>query len=257
MQSTASHPDSTVLRRLGVNIDHVATLRQARGERYPDPVAAAVVAELAGADQITCHLRSDRRHIQDGDLPRLRGAVQTLLNVEMACTLEMVDIAARELGPRPDDPRVHRVTLVAERPEEVTTEGGLDLVEHAVLVRDTVERLAGAGIAVSLFIDPDEAQVHAAAELRRAGVDMAELNTARYAERHPGELARLARAAGLELAAGHGLTHHNLPPMVSQVPEVVEYNIGHSIIARAVFVGLETSVRDLVTIIRHPGGVRA
>ncbi|MCK6505121.1 pyridoxine 5'-phosphate synthase [Myxococcota bacterium] len=251
---------STVLRRLGVNIDHVATLRQARRERYPDPVAAAMAAELAGADQVTCHLRGDRRHIQDADLPRLRDGVQTLLNVELACTEEMVQIARRELGRRQGDPRTHRVTLVAERPDEITTEGGLDVVANGPLVRATVERLGAAGIAVSLFIDPDDAQVDAAAGLRGLGVDMVELNTARYAERHRGELLRLqhaarrAAAAGLEVAAGHGLTHHNLPAMVAQVPEVVEYNIGHSIIARAVFTGLDTAVRDLLAIIRHPGG---
>lgn len=260
--STASSSQrATVLRRLGVNIDHVATVRQARGERYPDPVAAALTAELAGADQITCHLRVDRRHIQDHDLPRMRAAVQTLLNVEMACTDEMVAIAHAQLARRDDDRRVHRVTLVAERPEEITTEGGLDVIEHGSLVRDTVAGMAAAGIAVSLFIDPDDAQVDAAAALARHGVDMVELNTARYAERHPGELTRLllaarrAEAAGLEVAAGHGLTHHNLPAMVAEVPQVVEYNIGHSIIARALFVGMDTAVRDLLAIIRHPGGV--
>ncbi len=249
-----------VLRRLGVNIDHVATVRQARRSPYPDPVAAAMVAELAGADQITCHLRMDRRHIVDADLPRLRQGVQTLLNVEMACTDEMVAIARRELSRVDGDPRTHRVTLVAERPEEITTEGGLDVIAHKALVSDTVAALAEAGIALSLFIDPEEAQVDAAAALVEQGVDMIELNTARYAE-HPGshdELLRLARAAeratstGLELAAGHGLTHHNLPAMVAAVPQVIEYNIGHSIIARAIFVGLDQAVRDLLQIIRQP-----
>lgn len=249
------------LRRLGVNIDHVATVRQARRSPYPDPVAAALIAELAGADQITCHLRMDRRHITDADLPRLRSAVQTLLNVEMACTDEMMSIARQHLGHRDGDPRRHRVTLVAERPEEITTEGGLDLVAHRDRVRDSVQALAEAGIAVSLFIDPDAAQVDAAADLVPLGVDMIELNTARYAE-HPataaGELDRLAAAArrardtGLELAAGHGLTHHNLPPMVAGIPEIVEYNIGHSVVARAIFVGLDQAVRDLLAIIRHP-----
>ncbi|MCB9777755.1 MAG: pyridoxine 5'-phosphate synthase [Alphaproteobacteria bacterium] len=254
-----------VLRRLGVNIDHVATIRQARRERYPDPVAAAIQAEQAGADQITCHLRVDRRHIQDHDLPRLRAAVQTLLNVEMAPTDEMVAIAHRELARRPGDPRRHRVTLVAERAEEITTEGGLDVVTHGALVREVSAGMAAAGIAVSLFIDPDTAQVEAAQALADVGVDMIELNTAAYAEAHGDhaaqgrELVRLATASrvavqgGLELAAGHGLTHHNLPRMVAEVPEVVEYNIGHSIISRAVFVGLDTAVRDLITIIRHPG----
>ncbi len=257
----AALKSATVLRRLGVNIDHVATVRQARRSPYPDPVAAALVAELAGADQITCHLRVDRRHITDEDLPRLRTSVQTLLNVEMACTDEMVAIARQQLARRDGDARRHRVTLVAERPEEVTTEGGLDVVAHRSLVHDTVAALADAGVAVSLFIDPEQDQVDAAAALVDLGVDMIELNTARYADR-PGaaaeELARLAVAArqarntGLELAAGHGLTHHNLPPMVAEIPEIVEYNIGHSIIARAIFVGLDRAVRDLVTIIRQP-----
>ncbi|RME24977.1 MAG: pyridoxine 5'-phosphate synthase, partial [Deltaproteobacteria bacterium] len=137
------------LRRLGVNIDHVATVRQARRSPYPDPVAAALVAELAGADQITCHLRMDRRHITDADLPRLRSSVQTLLNVEMACTDEMTSIARQHLDRRDGDPRRHRVTLVAERPEEITTEGGLDLVAHRDRVRASVQALAEAGIAVS------------------------------------------------------------------------------------------------------------
>ncbi len=247
-------------RRLGVNIDHVATLRQARRERYPDPVAAALLAELAGADQITCHLRGDRRHIQDEDLPRLRDSVQTLLNVELACTEEMVGIARRTLGARPGDRRRHRVTLVAERPGEVTTEGGLDVAGQLDLVGATVAGLAEQGIAVSLFIDPEPAQIAAAAGLSAVGVDMIELNTARYAEGHDAELARLAQAAalagrsGLELAAGHGLTHHNLPPLVQAAPGILEYNIGHSIIARAVFCGLEVAVRDLLQMIRAPGG---
>lgn len=249
-------------RRLGVNIDHVATLRQARRERYPDPVAAAIAAELAGADQITCHLRGDRRHIQDEDLPRLRDAVQTLLNVELACTPEMVEIASAHLCRREGDRRRHRVTLVAERPGEVTTEGGLDVAGQFNLVCDTTAALAAQGIAVSLFIDPDAAQIQASGELMQVGVDMIELNTARYAEGHTGELQRLAGAArlasstGLELAAGHGLTHHNLPALLAQAPEILEYNIGHSIIARAVFVGLDRAVRDLREMIaRAPASV--
>lgn len=252
-------------RRLGVNIDHVATLRQARRERYPDPVAAALLAELAGADQITCHLRGDRRHIQDEDLPRLRDSVQTLLNVELACTEEMVAIARDCLGARAGDRRRHRVTLVAERPGEITTEGGLDVAGQLDLVGLTVAGLAEQGIAVSLFIDPDPAQIAAAAGLASAGVDMIELNTARYAEGsggegHAAELSRLAKAAGLasrsglELAAGHGLTHHNLPALVHAAPAILEYNIGHSIIARALFSGLDLAVRDLLHIIRAPGG---
>lgn len=243
---------AAVLRRLGVNIDHVATVRQARRSPYPDPVAAAVQAELAGADQITCHIRVDRRHIQDDDLPRLRDAVQTLLNVEMAATDEMMNLALEVLAHDPRGRR-HRVTLVEERAEEITTEGGLDVVGHLDEVGAACETLAGAGIHVSLFVDPDEAQIRAS---KLPGVDMIELNTSVYAEGHPKDLARLRDAArlaeelGLEVAAGHGLTHHNLPALVANVPEIVEYNIGHSIVSRAIFVGLDRAVTDLLTIIR-------
>ena len=243
---------AAVLRRLGVNIDHVATVRQARRSPYPDPVAAAVQAELAGADQITCHIRVDRRHIQDDDLPRLRDAVQTLLNVEMAATEEMMAIALEVLARDPRG-RTHRVTLVEERAEEITTEGGLDVAGHLDEVGASCEALAGAGLHVSLFVDPDEDQIRAC---RLPGVDMIELNTAVYAEGHPEDLvrlrgaARLAEELGLEVAAGHGLTHHNLPALVANVPEIVEYNIGHSIVGRAIFVGLDRAVTDLLTIIR-------
>lgn len=239
-----------MIRRLGVNIDHVATLRQARRAPYPDPVTAAMVAELAGAAQITCHIRGDRRHIQDADLPRLRDAVQTHLNVEMAATEEMLGIAERMLG---GQRHRHRVTLVAERPGEVTTEGGLDVAGQREVVEAAVVRLHEAGIRVSLFIDPQPQQVEASA---MPGVDMVEFNTARYAEGEVADLNRLASAAslaaglGLDLAAGHGLTHHNLPALVAAVPSIVEYNIGHSIIGRAVFVGLDRAVRDLVEMIR-------
>ena len=237
-------------RRLGVNVDHVATIRQARQASFPDPVAAAVTAEIAGADQITCHLRTDRRHIQDADLPRLRDAVQTLLNVEMAATDEMTAIALQVLGGRGR----HRVTLVPERPGEVTTEGGLDVVRHNDEVAAVALALSEASIRVSLFIDPEPEQV-AASALR--GVDMVELNTNRYSEDGAADLPRLVRAVqaarglGLELAAGHGLTHHNLPPLVAAAPDIAEYNIGHSIIARAITVGLDRAVRDLVEIIRR------
>ncbi len=233
-------------RRLGVNIDHVATVRQARRSRYPDPVAAAVLAEIAGADQITCHIRCDRRHIQDDDLERLRDAVQTELNVELAVTKEMRDIA---LAIRP-----HRVTLVPERPEEVTTEGGLDVVTHREEIALFVGELRSSGVRVSLFIDPEPNQIDASVI---DGVDMIELNTARYAEEGGEvEISRLKAAAqraetvGLEVAAGHGLTHHNLPLLVERVPEIVEYNIGHSLVSRALFVGLERAVVDLCDIIR-------
>ncbi len=241
-------------RRLGVNIDHVATVRQARQSPYPDPVAGAAVAELAGADQITCHIRMDRRHIQDADLPRLRDIVQTHLNVEMAATDEMVAIAVDVLGRAATGGRQHRITLVPEREGEVTTEGGLDVVSHRALIERTTALLRKEGIAVSLFIDPDPAQVEASAI---PGVDMIELNTARYAEEGASDLDRLEAATkqaiglGIEVAAGHGLTHHNLPALVERVPEIVEYNIGHSIISQAIFVGLDTAVRDLVEIIRR------
>jgi pyridoxine 5-phosphate synthase len=240
-------------RRLGVNIDHVATLRQARQSPYPDPVAAAMVAEMAGADQITCHIRIDRRHIQDADLPRLRDGVQTQLNVEMAATDEMLRIALEVLGRSAAKGRRHRVTLVPERAGEVTTEGGLDVAANQALITAATHTLAEAGIAVSLFIDPEITQVEAS---RIDGIDMIELNTARYAETGLGDLGRLAGATdaalalGIEVAAGHGLTHHNLAALVEAVPEITEYNIGHSIIGRAVFVGLETAVRDLCAIIQ-------
>ena len=240
-------------RRLGVNIDHVATLRQARRAPYPDPVAAAMIAELAGADQITCHIRSDRRHIQDADLPRLRDAVQTQLNVELAATDEMLAIAKAVLGNGASRGQQHRVTLVPERPGEVTTEGGLDVIANRELIMRATRELVEAGILVSLFVDPDLKQIEAS---NIDGIDMVELNTARYAEEGPAELERLIDAGqaamhlDIEVAAGHGLTHHNLPLLVEQVPEITEYNIGHSIIGRAVFVGLDTAVRDLCAMIQ-------
>jgi len=228
-----------MIRRLGVNVDHVATLRQARQARYPDPLAAALIAERAGAAQITVHIRGDRRHIQDHDLRRMRESVQTLLNVEAACTEEM---AAILLESRP-----HRVTLVAERPGEVTTEGGLDVAGQAAEVAAFAKRLGAAGIHVSLFIDPDDQQVDGSGV---AGVDMVELNTARWSETGDrSELLRLARAtararaAGLSVAAGHGLNLQNLRDLVVAAPEIEEYNIGHALVADAVFLGLEASIR--------------
>jgi pyridoxine 5-phosphate synthase len=232
-------------RRLGVNIDHVATLRQARRSKYPDPVHAAFVAECAGAEQITCHIRCDRRHVNERDIRLLVATVTTDLNVECAATDEMLTLM-EELCP-------HRVTLVPERPDEVTTEGGLDVVGQMAEVSQAVARLVEAGIKVSLFIDPDITQVTASG---MDGVDMIELNTANYSEGDAAlELDRLREAAavaarlGLEVAAGHGLTHLNLRGLVDAVPEIVEYNIGHSIISRGVFVGLDKAVRDLVEII--------
>lgn len=233
-------------RRLGVNVDHVATLRQARQARYPDPLAAALIAERAGAAQITVHIRGDRRHIQDHDLTRLRGSVQTLLNVEAACTEEMEGVL---LAARP-----HRVTLVEERPGEVTTEGGLDVAGNRPLVADFARRMKAAGIHVSLFIDPTVEQVEAS---RLSGVDMVELNTAAWSEHGTaGELDRLgsatlmARGLGLAVAAGHGLTLHNLRPLVEAAPDIEEYNIGHALIADAVFLGLEGSVRRYLELLR-------
>ncbi len=237
-------------KRLGANIDHVATIREARKVRYPDPVAAASIAELAGADQITCHLRGDRRHIQDSDLPRLRDSVQTQLNVEIAATEEMLSLAIEVLSVHPWR---HRVTLVPEREGEVTTEGGLNVIGNLDVIAEAARRLKQNKIYVSLFIDPAQDQVEAS---KIEGVDMIEINTAIYAEGDLEDIHRIRKAAQLaeqlelEVAAGHGLTHHNLPLLVSEVPEIIEYNIGHSIIGRAIFIGLDQAIRDIVEIIR-------
>jgi pyridoxine 5-phosphate synthase len=232
-------------RRLGVNIDHVATLRQARGSKYPDPVHAAFVAECAGAEQITCHIRCDRRHVNERDIRLLVATVTTDLNVECAATDEMIALM-EELKP-------HRVTLVPERPDEVTTEGGLDVAGHRAEISNAVGRLVNAGICVALFIDPDLQQVEAAG---MEGVDMIELNTANYSEgncakeiERLGKAAALAASLGIEVAAGHGLTHLNLRELVESIPEIIEYNIGHSIISRSIFVGLDRAVGELVEII--------
>jgi len=236
--------------RLGVNVDHVATLRQARGTSYPEPVVAAAVAEAAGAHQITVHLREDRRHIQDRDLRLLRETVQTLLNLEMAAPPEMVEIARDTV---PD-----RVTLVPEKREERTTEGGLDVQGQLEPVREATARLQGAGIVVSLFIDPTPEQVKAAV---RAGATAIELHTGDYCnQRQPAErvrelerlrdAARFAAKLGLEVAAGHGLDPRNVGP-VAQIPEVTELNIGHAIICRAVFVGLDLAVKEMLQAMRE------
>lgn len=241
---------------LHVNVDHVATLRQARGTAYPDPVEAAVLCELAGADGITVHLREDRRHIQDRDVEILRRTVKTLLNLEMANTDEMVAIAERL---RPD-----LVTLVPERREERTTEGGLDVAGQQAAVRRTCERLGRAGVAVSLFIDPDDEQVRASIA---SGAGAIELHTGDYA--HAGaealarELGRLAGAAALcereapavRVAAGHGLTVRNVVPLVANVPEIVELNIGHALVGDALYVGMERAVQRFRDAIAE--GVRA
>lgn len=230
--------------RLGVNIDHVATIRQARRTYEPDPVAAAVLATLAGADGITVHLREDRRHIQDRDVRLLRPVVTTRLNLEMACSDEICDIAV-EVAP-------DECTLVPERREELTTEGGLDVVAHRENTSRIVRRLADAGIVVSLFIDPDAAQVEMSKKL---GAHAIEFQTASYSEAAPGaarqaELEKLARASrqaaslGLRVHAGHGLNYHNVQA-VAAIPEMEELNIGHSIVSRAVLVGLERAVREM------------
>jgi pyridoxine 5-phosphate synthase len=230
--------------RLGVNIDHVATVRQARRASYPDPVEAARLAERGGAQGITVHLREDRRHIQDHDVTRLRSSVRTKLNLEMAATAEMCRIATTI---RPDD-----VCIVPERREELTTEGGLDAASQKDMLREVVAALRAARIRVSLFIDPHPRQIETAAEVRS---DAVELHTGGYAEatdpyRLEAELTRLragarqANALGLMVNAGHGLRLDNVKP-VAAIREMVELNIGHSIVARAVLVGMETAVREM------------
>jgi pyridoxine 5-phosphate synthase len=240
---------------LGVNIDHIATVRQARRAPEPDPVHAAALAELAGADGITVHLRSDRRHIQDRDVELLASTVKTHLNVEMAATDEMMAIAERL---RPDS-----VSLVPERPDELTTEGGLDVASAPERLEGAVGRLRAAGITIAVFIDPDEAQVTACAGL---GVDQIEINTAAYSDASEArghdaaeqvaqaarvaQVAAAAHAAGLRVAAGHGLTYRNVAAMVAIEP-IVELNIGHNIVARAALVGLERAVREMKELLRR------
>ncbi len=243
--------------KLGVNIDHIATLRQARYAAHaaspraePDPIAAALEAEAGGAHGITAHLREDRRHIQDADMLRLRGAIATRLNFEMANTPEILAIA---LAIHPDD-----VCLVPERRQEITTEGGLNAVHGTEALRPTVAALNSVGIAVSLFVDPDAPQIRAAAALNAAAV---ELHTGAYAdtvERFDAEreLARLAEAArlahslGLRVNAGHGLNYTNVPPLLAVVPHLQDLNIGHSIISRAVSIGLRQAVSDMLSLMR-------
>ena len=231
--------------RLGVNIDHVATLRQARGGvPYPDPVAAASICELAGADQITVHLREDRRHIQDRDVKVLKETVQTRLNLEMANAPEIVKIAMY-LKP-------YSVCVVPERREEVTTEGGLDVNLHLAAIKKTVDMLRETGVVVSLFIDPDVEQVRAS---HKAGADAIEIHTGRYCDSESDALrereftavvnaAKAAKKLGMRVHAGHGLNYVNLRPLTA-IKEIEEYNIGHSIVARAVLVGLDRAVREM------------
>jgi pyridoxine 5-phosphate synthase len=228
---------------LGINIDHVATLRQARRGRYPDPVHAALAAEMAGADSITLHLREDRRHIQIQDVRTARDLIKTHMNLEMAVTDEMIDIA-RVI--RPAD-----CCFVPERRQEITTEGGLDVASQVQRIKEATTVLVGQGIRVALFIDPDPPQIEAAAQ---AGAPAVELHTGAYADstgsRQATELerlhagARLAANLGLEVHAGHGLNYHNVQP-VAAIREIVELNIGHAIIARALFEGLAVAVRDM------------
>jgi len=229
--------------RLGVNIDHVATVRQARQVREPEPVTAALLAELAGADGITVHLRGDRRHIQERDLDLLKEVLSVKLNIEMAATREMVTIASRVTPAQ--------VTLVPEHPNELTTTGGLDVVRHADSLKTTVTRLHEADIQVSLFIDADLKQVRKA---RAIGVEAIEINTGPYADSSEDDqrkylakvisAARLAKRQRLEVLAGHGLTYLNIGPIAS-IEEIVEVNIGHSLVARAVLVGMEQAVREM------------
>jgi len=235
---------------LGVNIDHIATLRNARGTRYPDPVQAAFIAEQAGADGITVHLREDRRHITDRDIRLLRDTIQTRMNLEMAVTEEMITIAC-EVSP-------HFCCLVPENRQEVTTEGGLDVAGQQQKLNDAVKRLTEAGILVSLFIDADHRQIDAAVT---AGAPYIEIHTGAYAEAAEGpeqdaELARIREAAeyaaslGLKVNAGHGLTYHNVLP-VAAIPQMHELNIGHSIIGQAVISGLAEAVREMKVLLRE------
>jgi len=230
--------------KLGLNIDHVATLRQARGTRYPNLVRAALVCEEAGADAITLHLREDRRHIQDEDVKILRGMLQTRMNLECAVTDEMIENALRI--------KPHDICLVPERREELTTEGGLDVVRHFDAVQRATARCTEAGIRVSLFIDADQRQLDAAGKL---GAPVVEIHTGKYADadsvpEREHELERIGSAVahghalGLQVNAGHGLNYHNVQSIVA-IPHIAELNIGHAIIAEAVFIGLEKAVRKM------------
>ncbi|MBI1421910.1 MAG: pyridoxine 5'-phosphate synthase [Gammaproteobacteria bacterium] len=235
---------------LGVNIDHVATIRQARGTRYPEPLQAALVAEQAGADAITLHLREDRRHIQDRDVLMLKDMLQTRMNLEMAVTEEMLAIAGKV---RPED-----CCLVPERREELTTEGGLDVAGQRSKISDACARLAESGVRVSLFIDADEHQVQAAADCKAPVI---EIHTGHFAElrdrkARQQELLRIIRATeqgtalGLQVNAGHGLDYHNVGA-IAAIEDIHELNIGHAIVARAIFSGLHTAVHDMKKLMRE------
>lgn len=236
--------------KLGLNVDHVATVRQARGGVEPDPVTAAALGELAGAEGITIHLREDRRHIQDRDLEILRRTVKTKLNLEMAATQEMIRIALRV--------KPEQVTLVPEKRQELTTEGGLDVILNLKLITDTVKRLQDGGICVSLFVDPNQEQIKAA---NKTGTDYIEIHTGSYAEatawdEQKRELdqidtaIKLARKVGMGVNAGHGLNYVNIKPLAA-LGGIEEYNIGHSIMGRAMLVGLDRAVRDMVDLIKY------
>ncbi len=238
-----------IRRRLGVNVDHVAAIRQNRRTSYPDPVTAAGICEMAGANLITVHLREDRRHIQERDVRILRQTVQTTLNLEMAATQEMLKIAY--------DIKPDQVTLVPERREELTTEGGLDVSHHRDHIKKYVQNMKDADIGVSLFIDPDLDQVRAA---HRVEADTIEIHTGKYCDavgdnEQRAELTRIVDAArtatklGMRVAAGHGLHYHNIASLVPVV-EIEEYNIGHSIVAQAIYVGLERAVRDMLALLQ-------
>jgi pyridoxine 5-phosphate synthase len=237
------------LARLAVNVDHVATVRQARGIDEPDPVLAAGIAELAGADGIICHLREDRRHINDRDLSLLRQTVRTKLNLEMAAVEEMVDIARNT---KPD-----LVTLVPEKREELTTEGGLDVKSNPDLYKKVVEQLKESGIEVSFFIDPDASQIETA---QRVGGDIVEIHTGHYSEARSeveaqGRFMRIAKATEvaerlkLGISAGHGLNYVNIKRFKS-LPQIEEYSIGHSIVTRAIFVGFDQAVREMIALVK-------
>lgn len=234
--------------KLGVNVDHVATIRQARGTTYPDPLEAALLAVCGGADQITIHLREDRRHIQDSDLKKMRESLSVPLNLEMAASEDIIAIACK-IGP-------HTATLVPEKRQELTTEGGLDLASNAAFLSDAVARLSGSGIEVSMFIDPEIQQIEAAARL---GAHAVEFHTGRFCGAFDGgdetaasqEMERLkgavkfASGTAMRICAGHGINYANAVDIARALPQVVEYNIGHAIVARAIFVGMENAVREM------------
>jgi pyridoxine 5-phosphate synthase len=238
--------------RLGVNVDHVATVRQARQANVPDPVEAALLAEKAGADGITVHLREDRRHIQERDVMLLREQLKTKLNLEMAVTPPMVTLAEKL---RPDD-----ACFVPEKRQELTTEGGLDVVTHRQKIKDAVQRLQNRGIHVSLFIDPEVKQIESSKEVGAHGI---EIHTGAYCNAVAGKrekereaiaaAAKRSRSLGLEVHGGHGLNYDNVLP-IAGIEEIVELNIGHSIIARAVIVGMEQAVREMKALLKNARG---